>query len=31
MDERDTSRADVLTTLDRSISQTRAWLDKACH
>jgi hypothetical protein len=31
MDERDTSRRDVLDNLDRSISQIRASLDKACY
>jgi hypothetical protein len=29
--ERDASRNDILDKLDRSISQTRAALDKACH
>ena len=31
MDERDASRRDVLDNLDRSISQVRASLDKACY
>jgi hypothetical protein len=31
MDERDASRRDSLDNLDRSISQIRASLDKACH